>query len=173
MSVSDVKQFSGSLHGLMRYYVLHLLSRKKYYGYEIIETIRDKTGGTWNISSGALYPLLKRMEKDGYIRSGYEKGKTVYEITEEGSLALSRVKDKLEALFRNWDNYRKLLEDFVGKEELARLSATGYQHQFYLFRDTVDSLSKEEALELMNRVIYELDFQKAWLNQKVNEVNKR
>jgi len=173
MSVSEAKQFSGSLHGLMRYYVLYLLSKRRYYGYEIIETIRERTGGAWNMSSGALYPLLKRMERDGYVRSHAEGGKTVYEATELGLNALSSVRDKLEALFKNWDNFRKILEDFVGKEELARLSVTGYQRQFYFLKDTVDSLPREEAAELIKQVLYELDLQKSWLTEKLNEVSKR
>jgi DNA-binding PadR family transcriptional regulator len=166
------KQFSGTLHGLMRFYVLHLVSQRKYYGYEIMETIREKTGGAWNFSSGALYPLLKRMERDGLIR-GYSDGeRNVYEITEEGRAALAKAKDKLAALLENWDNYRGLLEDFVGKEELVRLSVVGYQNQFRFLKDAVMLLDRPEAFDLLRRVKVEVDTQLYWINNKLNEVNK-
>ncbi len=167
------KQYSGTLHGLMRFYVLHLLSKRKYYGYEIMETIREKTGGAWNFSSGALYPLLKRMERDGLIKGYSEGGRNVYEITEDGKVALAGVKDKLSSLLENWDNYRGILEDFVGRDQLVKISLIGYQNQFRFLKDAVKLLGPSEASDLLKRVRVELDSQMIWIYDKLNEVNEK
>ncbi|MGC8635477.1 MAG: PadR family transcriptional regulator [Thermoprotei archaeon] len=167
------KQYSGTLHGLMRFYVLHLLSKRKYYGYEIMETIREKTGGAWNFSSGALYPLLKRMERDGLIKGYSEGGRNVYEITDDGKVALAGVKDKLSSLLENWDNYRGILEDFVGRNQLVKISLIGYQNQFRFLKDAVKLLGPSEASDLLKRVKVELDSQMIWIDDKLNEVNEK
>ncbi len=57
--------------------ILTILSRGEIYGYQIIQSIIDLSGGTLEWSEGMLYPVLHRMEKENLIRS-------LWRITENG-----------------------------------------------------------------------------------------
>ncbi len=49
--------------------VLALLFSGESYGYQILQRVRRVSGGELEWSSAMLYPVLRRMEKDGLIRS--------------------------------------------------------------------------------------------------------
>lgn len=57
--------------------ILALLYRGENYGYLILQRIRQVTGGKLAWSSAMLYPVLHRLEKDGFIRSKWK-------LSEEG-----------------------------------------------------------------------------------------
>lgn len=76
--------------------LLKLLSEKDMYGYEMIETLRERSQNVFELKAGTLYPLLHTLEEKGYV-TVYEKevsGKTrkYYAITKTGSRALSEKK---------------------------------------------------------------------------------
>lgn len=52
--------------------VLAILRRGENYGYQIIQSVRELSGGRLEWSEPMLYPLLKRMERDGLIRSEWK-----------------------------------------------------------------------------------------------------
>ncbi len=52
--------------------VLALLMRGESYGYQILQRVRLVSGDTLKWSSGMLYPVLHRLEKDGLIRSDWK-----------------------------------------------------------------------------------------------------
>ena len=45
--------------------LLKLLSEKDMYGYEMIETLREKSQNVFELKAGTLYPLLHGMEDRG------------------------------------------------------------------------------------------------------------
>jgi len=49
--------------------ILSLLLSGESYGYQILQRVRRVSGGTLKWSSAMLYPVLRRMEKEGLIRS--------------------------------------------------------------------------------------------------------
>jgi PadR family transcriptional regulator, regulatory protein PadR len=49
--------------------VLAVLKRGDSYGYEIIRSIRDLSGGELEWKEGMLYPLLHRLEEQGLVES--------------------------------------------------------------------------------------------------------
>lgn len=49
--------------------ILSLLMSGESYGYQILQRVRRVSGGRLAWSSAMLYPVLRRMEKDGLIRS--------------------------------------------------------------------------------------------------------
>lgn len=76
------------LTGSMTMLILKLLSEKDMYGYEMIDTLRQKSQNVFELKAGTLYPLLHGLEEKGMLKS-YEQevlGKTrkYYSITKEG-----------------------------------------------------------------------------------------
>jgi len=77
--------------------VLAILRRGESYGYEIIQQVRDITGGRMDWSEPMLYPFLKRLERDGLITSQWrlsDKGplRKYYRLTAEGQKELEAEK---------------------------------------------------------------------------------
>lgn len=73
--------------------LLKLLSEKDMYGYEMIETLREKSQNVFELKAGTLYPLLHGMEEKNYL-TVYEKevgGKVrkYYSITRTGKKVLA------------------------------------------------------------------------------------
>ena len=80
--------------------LLKLLSEKEMYGYEMIETLREKSQNVFELKAGTLYPLLHGMEEKKYL-TVYEKevgGKVrkYYSITKTGRKVLSEKKEEWE-----------------------------------------------------------------------------
>ena len=76
--------------------LLKLLSEKDMYGYEMIETLRERSQNVFELKAGTLYPLLHSMEAKELL-SVYEKevgGKVrkYYSITKQGRKVLDEWK---------------------------------------------------------------------------------
>jgi len=89
--------------GLLPLYVLYILSLGKTNGNDISNKIGKRTNGLWNPSTGGIYPLLKRLEKEKLVVGEWNNAKKVqriYKITEEGRRQLENKKyllqDKIE-----------------------------------------------------------------------------
>ena len=53
--------------------ILKLLEEKDMYGYEMIETLLNKSDHTFDLKAGTLYPILHGLEKGGMVESYEEK----------------------------------------------------------------------------------------------------
>jgi PadR family transcriptional regulator PadR len=86
--------------GLIRLHVLHHAVEGPIFGLGMIEEL-GRHG--YRISPGSLYPLLRSLEKKGYLRSSEERnGKSlrrVYKATTQGRKALAASKSKVRELF--------------------------------------------------------------------------
>ncbi|NBI86533.1 PadR family transcriptional regulator [Lachnospiraceae bacterium] len=89
---ADKTMLSGSTMMLL----LKLLSEKDMYGYEMIETLRNRSQNVFELKAGTLYPLLHQMEEKSFLTS-YEdeaagKVRKYYSITKEGKKQLNQKK---------------------------------------------------------------------------------
>lgn len=89
--------------------VLAILKRGENYGYQIIQSVRNLSGGKLEWSEPMLYPLLKRMERDGLIRSEWKltenkRFRRYFRLTDKGLEEQER--DEAE---------RSLVNDIFGK----------------------------------------------------------
>ena len=76
--MGDGKIDKSLLSGSTTLLLLQLLSEKDMYGYEMIETLRDRSQNIFELKAGTLYPLLHGLEGKKYLES-YEQeagGKT-------------------------------------------------------------------------------------------------
>lgn len=73
--------------------ILSLLTRGESYGYELIQEIKRLSGDQIKWTDGMLYPVLHRMEADGWIKSRWEemengRRRKYYSIKADGRKAL-------------------------------------------------------------------------------------
>ena len=97
--------------GSMAMLILKLLEEQDMYGYEMIETLRQRSDSVFELKAGTLYPLLHSLESKKMLHS-YERevtGKTrkYYGITRDGKACLrSRRKE--------WEEYASAVNKVLG-----------------------------------------------------------
>ncbi|WP_300380013.1 PadR family transcriptional regulator [Clostridium sp.] len=76
--------------GLLPIYILYILTLGPNNGNEISSKIGNHTKGLWTPSTGGIYPILKRFEKDGLILGEWDNPKKkfqkIYILTPKGEL---------------------------------------------------------------------------------------
>lgn len=91
--------------------ILALLLSGETYGYQILKRVRQLSGGKMKWSSAMLYPVLRRMEKEGLIRSEWrvsteKRMRKYYMLTERGrkefEIEKARWLNVQDALSRIW-----------------------------------------------------------------------
>ena len=82
-------------HGNLRLYLLALLEEQPRHGYELIQALSDRFGGTYSPSAGTIYPRLAKLEEEGLVTKRTDGRKSVYEIT-DAALALKLAKRGVE-----------------------------------------------------------------------------
>jgi DNA-binding PadR family transcriptional regulator len=88
------------LAGFIRMHVLHHAAGGNLCGNWMIEELRHHG---YNISAGTLYPMLRTMENDGWIKGREDRDRArrrLYRITPKGRAALKEARARLQELFR-------------------------------------------------------------------------
>jgi DNA-binding PadR family transcriptional regulator len=70
--------------GDVRSAVLLLLADEPMHGYQLMQTIADRSGGRWTPSPGAIYPTLNQLEDEGLVVMTAESGRKLVTLTEAG-----------------------------------------------------------------------------------------
>lgn len=74
--------------GLLPLYVLYILSLGPTNGNDISRKIGERTSGLWVPSTGGIYPILKKLEKDNLIVGEWDNPKKriqkIYTLTDSG-----------------------------------------------------------------------------------------
>ena len=94
--------------GVLELCVLSLLSKRDFYGYELVEYISR----FMNISEGTMYPLLRRFRKENYVktylvesqegppRKYYSLSKKGFEVLEELEIEWETFTDSVNNILR-------------------------------------------------------------------------
>ena len=78
--------------GDVRTAILMLLAEEPRNGYQVMQTIEERSGGRWRPSPGSVYPTLSQLEDEGLIRSIDRDGGKLLEITDQGRERLNESK---------------------------------------------------------------------------------
>ena len=70
--------------GDVRTAVLILLAEEPRNGYQLMQTIEERSGGRWRPSPGSVYPTLAQLEDEGLIRGIERDGTRLFELTDAG-----------------------------------------------------------------------------------------
>ena len=91
---------------LIEFLILAIINREDSYGYEISQTIKLAA----NIKESTLYPILKKLEKAGYMTTYSQeyqgRKRKYYSITQEG-------KKQLQFLNEEWLTYKETLDGIL------------------------------------------------------------
>ena len=115
MSKDMPKLSSDMLRGHTETIVLGILHKGDAYGFEIYNTILERTGEQYELKETTLYSSYKRLEQEGYINSywgdeTHGARRRYYHLTEKGQSAYRQN-------MKDWEFTRKILEDLMKVEE--------------------------------------------------------
>ena len=97
--------------GVLEMLVLRLICRKPTYGYELLNRLKSGSDGLFALKEGTLYPILYRLEDEGFIASGWSAGegrnapKKLYTATEAGRAEAVRRR-------RLWGQFSRTVDGF-------------------------------------------------------------
>ncbi len=84
---------SETLKGHLDVLVLRVIEDGPSHGYRVIELLRERSAGTFDLPEGTVYPVLHRLERRGLLSSAWTTGggrrRRVYNLTGPGRLALA------------------------------------------------------------------------------------
>ena len=90
----EPEKLKGHLDGLL---LAVLAAGGPLHGYAIIQELRRRSGGTFSLPEGTVYPALHRLEKDGLLASRWSadtpRRRRVYDLTERGRRALGEERE--------------------------------------------------------------------------------
>jgi DNA-binding PadR family transcriptional regulator len=113
--------------GGVRYLVLDALSERPRHGYEVIQVIEERSGGSYRPSPGVIYPTLQMLEELGHARVVEQENRKVYEITDAGRLDLQAHAEEVTDFYERFaeDSWESYVEDFGDiMKRLGRLFKT-------------------------------------------------
>jgi DNA-binding PadR family transcriptional regulator len=100
-------------HGDLRLYLLSLLDEGPRHGYDLMQALADRTGGTYTPSAGTVYPRLAKLEEEGLVTKTVDGRKTVYEITPAGHAEVEARASDLEGIEAGLADSVRLIADEV------------------------------------------------------------
>ena len=99
-------------HGHLRLYLLSLLDEQPRHGYELIQALEQRFGGTYVPSAGTIYPRLAKLVDDGLITKREDGRRSVYDITDAGREELRTRAGELDGIESELsDSVRRLADE--------------------------------------------------------------
>src|SRR5512143_1218537 len=100
-----------ALKGHLDLLLLAILAEGPAHGYAVIESLRSRSGGIFDLPEGTIYPALHRLERQGLLRSCWSEDsarrKRVYQLTRSGQQALAKRQEE-------WKQFSRAVDATVG-----------------------------------------------------------
>jgi DNA-binding PadR family transcriptional regulator len=90
--------------GNVRYLVLDAIATQARHGYEIIQSIEERSKGAYRPSPGVIYPTLQLLEELGHARVVEQESRKVFSITEEGTRDLEAHRSEVAEFYERFED---------------------------------------------------------------------
>jgi PadR family transcriptional regulator PadR len=99
------------LKGHLELLLLASLAARPGHGYALVERLRERSGGTFDLSEGTVYPALYRLERAKLLTSRWAvaggRRRRIYSITRAGRRELAEQR-------RDWATFTAAMNGVVG-----------------------------------------------------------
>jgi DNA-binding PadR family transcriptional regulator len=130
--------------GDVRAAALALLAEQPMNGYQIIQEIKQRSGGLWTPSSGSVYPALQQLEDEGLIKAGEHDGRRAFSLTAEGR---RYVEEHPEELQGPWESVAEgVAHEAIGMRETFGRTFAAFVQVWHTGTDE----QREEATRVLN-----------------------
>jgi PadR family transcriptional regulator, regulatory protein PadR len=100
-----------ALNGQLDALILATVSDEPAHGYVILQQLKSRSGGTFDLAEGTIYPALHRLERDGLLASEWStqggRRRRVYRVTRTGRTSLAQRR-------RDWSMFSGAVEAVLG-----------------------------------------------------------
>ena len=100
-----------ALKGHLDLLLLAILADGPAHGYAVIESLRMKSQGTFDLPEGTIYPALHRLEGQDLLHSSWSEDsarrKRIYRLTPKGQQTLAKRQEE-------WKNFSNAINATVG-----------------------------------------------------------
>jgi DNA-binding PadR family transcriptional regulator len=100
-----------TVNGQLDPLILSTVAEGPAHGYAVVQRLRERSGGAFDLAEGTIYPALHRLERDGLLNSSWavESGRQrrIYRITHSGRSALRTRR-------REWFYFARAVEAVLG-----------------------------------------------------------
>jgi PadR family transcriptional regulator PadR len=110
-------QFPGSAVEML---ILEVAAQGPTYGYEITQTVAERSQGYFELKEGSLYPALHRLERQKLMRASWREAdgrrRKYYELTDAG-------RAELDARKRSWLSFAAGVNGVLGTSRVGPADA--------------------------------------------------
>lgn len=104
--------------GTLEMILLRLLQDRPMYGYELVSELEARSAGGFPLKEGTLYPVLYRLEDDGFIEPEWDQPqrgvpRKYYQLTATGSTRLAE-------LAEHWRGFVLAVDQLMAKRSDER-----------------------------------------------------
>jgi PadR family transcriptional regulator, regulatory protein PadR len=100
-----------ALGGQLDSLILATVADEPAHGYAILQHLKERSGGAFDLAEGTIYPALHRLERDGLLSSSWStasgRRRRVYRVTRSGQGALA-------ARRQEWTQFSRAVEAVFG-----------------------------------------------------------
>lgn len=97
--------------GVLEMLLLRLVREEERYGYELLSLLEERSGGLFQLKGGSLYPVLYRLEEEGFVEPRWEtpergSPRKYYSVTPAGA-------EELERRLDDWAEFRDAVDRLI------------------------------------------------------------
>jgi PadR family transcriptional regulator PadR len=100
-----------TLNGQLDPLILATVAEEPAHGYSILQRLKLRSRGAFDLAEGTIYPALHRLERDGLLSSTWStdsgRRRRVYSVTRVGAASL-------EVRRREWKQFSRAIEAVMG-----------------------------------------------------------
>ena len=100
-----------ALNGQLDPLILATVADQPAHGYAILQQLKQRSSGAFDLAEGTIYPALHRLERDGLLSSSWStdsgRRRRVYSVTRSGI-------SSLEVRRREWKQFATAIEAVMG-----------------------------------------------------------
>jgi DNA-binding PadR family transcriptional regulator len=135
----------------------------------LIKNLNRSFAGTWEAQSGTIYPILRKLEKDGFLKAIRVKSpigpiKKVYSLTEAGEELLKYKVNK------NYYDQLKFVENFLVELSSVYIRSFPNKEQIQKISE-IQKVLNETLINVMNNIPPTLEF-KTMCNNCGSEIGR-
>ncbi len=162
--------------GILRLYILSMLSRHPETGYSMMRIIEDKTEGAWRPGPGTVYPLLRSLVKEGLLEKvdSSEGGATVkYSVTKKGVQELEEMQRALASAGKRERVMIRLFADLLPAETWATAFMNRGREIFDVFQEKISQIPQPQRDVMLReaRTMFETNI--SWVGSQLRLKKKR
>jgi DNA-binding PadR family transcriptional regulator len=128
-------------------YILAVLSKAPATGYDVMQSIEERTEGAWRPGPGTIYPLLKELMREGLLKTGPRRpgsARVVYSVTPSGGAELGFMRAKMASFGGRDRGFMRLVLDLVPIETLVPMLLSRARDGSGFLKSAIESMPEPD-----------------------------